>query len=518
MKKTLVYLLIASLIVSCNSVKNHNASLNQLIPVEKLTADVDFTYSKIKKLHPKVNWYISKEKLDYKFDSLKKTITKPMTSFEFYKKLTPVVGEVRQGHMYVFPKVKKLTKAETAALAKKGVGPFSHFEFEIFDNKLYVVKNKSYDKSIKVGTEVLAIEGRKSDKLLKEYKNYFSSDGYNKTFIEKMIVKTFSRYYTNQNGIKDSIQFEFKKNDSLKTIWIKRKLIDSVKIDKNVVKVKPTDAEIKKLKLEKLKKQIWGYDPEKKIYNRNLNFIEKDSSIAILKINSFQIGDFRKCYEEAFAQIKKTKSKTLILDIRNNTGGRLREIADLYSYMADSTFVFMDKAEVTMKTSLMHDDYFKGGGIISNFFSALLAPIYYPVQYFRVKNIDGKYYYNSESTKQKIKDNAFKGKMYVLINGGCFSASSIISSNLKGSKRAIFVGEETGGTFNGTVAGQMPTINIPNSELRIKIGLSACTPFHKTNVEGRGIFPDHEIFPTLQDRINDVEPELNWVLSDLKKN
>ena len=148
MKKSLLLLLFFYLIISCNAVKNHNASLQNLISVEKLHADVDFAYSKIKKLHPKTNWYISKEKLDFKFDSLKKTITKPITSFEFYKKLTPTVGEIRQGHMYVYPKVKQLTKAETKALSKKGIGPFSQFEFEVFENKLYVTKNKSYDKSI----------------------------------------------------------------------------------------------------------------------------------------------------------------------------------------------------------------------------------------------------------------------------------------------------------------------------------------------------------------------------------
>jgi hypothetical protein len=28
---------------------------------------------------------------------------------------------------------------------EKGTGPFSQFDFDYFDNKLYVVKNKSYD-------------------------------------------------------------------------------------------------------------------------------------------------------------------------------------------------------------------------------------------------------------------------------------------------------------------------------------------------------------------------------------
>jgi C-terminal processing protease CtpA/Prc len=67
--------------------------------------------------------------------------------------------------------------------------------------------------------------------------------------------------------------------------------------------------------------------------------MEKDSSVAILKIRSFNKGDFRP-FTKKFSKIDSYKSKTLILDLRDNGGGRLNEIVDLYSYLADSTFVF----------------------------------------------------------------------------------------------------------------------------------------------------------------------------------
>ena len=110
----------------------------------------------------------------------------------------------------------------------------------------------------------------------------------------------------------------------------------------------------------------------------------------------------------------------------------------------------------------------------------------------------------------------FKGKIYVLINGGSFSASSLLSSNLKGSKRAYFVGQETGGGFNGTVAGQMPIVTLPKSKIGVRVGLLSCIPFYKTTVIGHGIYPDKEIIPTIQDRIALKDPETEWVLQNYK--
>ena len=105
----------------------------------------------------------------------------------------------------------------------------------------------------------------------------------------------------------------------------------------------------------------------------------------------------------------------------------------------------------------------------------------------------------------------------MLIDGGSFSASSIISTNLMGSQRATFVGEETGGAFNGCVAGIMPVFVMPHSKIPVKFGLGVIRPYYKSPVDGRGIMPQVEIKPTLQDRINGKDPELEWVIDDVRQ-
>ncbi|RZK11553.1 MAG: peptidase S41 [Flavobacterium sp.] len=527
MKKYLFASCLALFLASCSSVENHNRKLNELKSEKDLKKDVDFTYKKLKRMHPNLYWYISKEKLDFKFDSLKTTITQPMTSFAFYKKIAPIVNEVRQGHMMVFPDTRQLSKKETKELVKKGTGPFSQFEFQIFNDKMYVVKNNSKDKSIKVGSEVVGIDGRSTDDLLKDYKTLFTSDGFNKTYYKYKLSKGLGGFYTNENGLKDSLLYNFKYNDSIKTVWIKRKANDTAKVVVNdtvktevakpLEKIVPTKVQ---KKAAKRKKSVFGYNEETKLYNRNLKFMEADSSVAVMKINAFSIGNYQGFYRESFEKIKKNGAKTLIIDLRNNPGGRLSEIADLYSYLTDTTMVFADKSEVATKTSLLSGDYFKGGGAGIKVLKGIFYPFYVGFTFFKVKKSeDGKYYYaTSESKPQEKKPNAFDGKVYVLINGGSFSASCILSSNLQGSKRATFVGEETGGTYNGTVAGRMPLIKLPNSKLRVRVGLMLVATHYKTDVEGRGIFPDVAILPTLEDKLKDIDPEMNWIIEDIKKN
>jgi C-terminal processing protease CtpA/Prc len=88
---------------------------------------------------------------------------------------------------------------------------------------------------------------------------------------------------------------------------------------------------------------------------------------------------------------------------------------------------------------------------------------------------------------------------------------------LKGTNRAYFVGEETGGAYNGTVAAQMPLVTLPNSKVNMRVGLAVVAAFEKSDVEGRGVFPDKVIIPTVEDRIKKVDPELNWIIDDIKR-
>lgn len=518
MKISFVLFITIYFLVSCVSVKKYNTHLNDLRTEKQLKSDVDFAYRKLQKLHPHLYWYISKKELDFKFDSLKSTINAPMTSNDFYLKFSPVIASVKEGHLRLFQLNKKLKQKEKLALPKIGISPLSQLEFERFESKVYIVKNNSADTSIRVGTEVISVNGIKPQELISKYCNTFTSDGFNRTFIERRLSTGLSYYFYYQNGVTDSVSCQFKYNDSLMTVCLKRKQTDS--FVKKGKRIKPSVQEIEKARVESKKRQEMGYDGLTRTYSKNLSFFERDSSIAVMKINDFYKGHYKKFFSNSFKMLDSLKTKTLILDLRDNSGGKLREVYNLYSYLVDSDYYFVDKSEVTSKFSLMHTVNFRGMPLFVKAIFIAFSPLRLigaGIICVKVRKKENKFYYTwRESKLGHSNPNRFNGKLYVLINGGSFSATSLLSANLKGSKRAFFVGEETGGAYNGTVAGIMPTIILPKSKLRIVFGLAYIQPHYKTDLDGRGILPDIAINPTLEDRVKGNDPELNWVMDEVK--
>ena len=534
MKKIIFYFSILIVLSNCASVEKHNALLETNLSVKQQKADIDYLEKKIYKIQPNLDEFISKEELRRKFDSVRNTINVPLKPNEFFFKVSPLLASIRQGHASMSPLVKKYSKKDTKELRKKGLAPVSQFEYKFMDDKLFVLKNKSKDSTIQEGTEVISIENITPQQIFTKYRKTFTSDGYNETFVPYAFTMRFSSYMYYELGRRDSLNFNFKFKDSVYNKLIKR--LPDEKTKENTIKKdsistpKPKDSIVKKLtkeekKLAKKKKKEedeynynYGYDKSKKEYTKTLRFTDIDSCTAIFKIRNFSRGGYKVAYREVFELLKKTDTKNLILDLRNNPGGRLNEIHELYSYLAtDSTFQLIEESKVTSKTSLLKADYLSSMPKSLYLFSIPTYPIYASVLMIKTKKDEnGGYRFRMKSSKEKPRnENYFKGKIYVLINGGSFSASCIISSKLKENKDVTFVGEETGGAFNGTVAGRTSSYELPNSKLPTRLWIMNIAATNKTEQKGRGIFPDVEIKPTIQDIISNNDPEVEWIINDI---
>ncbi len=500
----IIFLLIT--VTSCTSARRHNEQRSSCLPPEKLREDVDFAYSRLKELHPQLYLYISKENLDRKFDSVKKTIHEPLTPLQFYFKLQPVISDIREAHLSLRIPMKRLSRKETKALENKKA-MFSRFGYYVQGKHLYIAENKDSIQGIKPGTEILSINTIPASAYLKKYGQLINSDGFNTTFQPYFLKDWLFYFYVAENGYENGAKLETLYNGAKKTYFLTRETKNTADLEKDKAQQKWTP-----------EKKINDYVAFNDSYNRSFKFLDADSSMAYIKVKSFSRAYSVKFYKEAFSKIKKAESGYLIIDVRNNYGGSLEEILNLYSYLSPEPYVLIKPSEVTSKTSPLKTKYFRKSNPLEYVFKGLAYPVFFFAQAFGTYKKDGKFYYRMKAAKEaKPNKNVFTGKVFVLINGGSFSASSIFTAKLKNDKRAVLVGEETGGANDGTVAGFYSYQQLPNSKIDLPVGLVLVQPDITFTHTGKGVLPDVTVKETLHDIISKKDPQLDWIMNEIHK-
>ena len=512
--------------VSCTSVERYNKQIAQPIPVAQLQEDIDFIQKKLKRLYPNLHGYIAEDKLNQQFDSIRRVVQQPMTSKDFYFVIAPVIASVRQGHMSTSFPQPLLTRAQRKHLKGYGEGPLSQFTSEWIGGEMVVLKNKSEHKKIRPGASIVSINDITPQALYAQYRPTLTSDGFNETYIRKGFGRRLPTYFTAAFGVRDSLHYVFKQNDSLYHLWVKRKpkaekkkgqkVVKETSKDTAVVAKKPEKTAPKVSPLTRKERRIFGYDPTTKECAVSLKRSELDSTLFVLRVKNFSASSHRKAYPILFDSIRKMGLQTLVLDLRDNPGGRVADAVNLYRYFTDQPFTLLQPAAVTSKTSLWKLGALPNMSPVAYPFFFVGYPFYMAFTYLRTThNSKGGYQYKLTGSRPVMPAaQAFTGKLYVLINGGSFSAACIESAALKQRPNTHFVGEETGGAFNGTVAGIMPVVRLPHSKISVRLGLMHIQPVAQSEVMGRGVFPDTPIIPTREDRVKARDVEMEWVVSD----
>jgi len=77
----------------------------------------------------------------------------------------------------------------------------------------------------------------------------------------------------------------------------------------------------------------------------------------------------------------------LVIDLRNNPGGRVNDVVNLYSYLTDKDFVMLQDAEVTSKTSLWKVGIFNKMPMVTYPILAVFYPGYMAFSSLKTKNM-----------------------------------------------------------------------------------------------------------------------------------
>ncbi|MEJ2881087.1 S41 family peptidase [Pedobacter sp. GR22-6] len=292
----------------------------------KLKADVGFVKRQLEDHHPALYWYITKKSLDYKFDSLSKSIKEPLSFAQFRYKLACVLADIGDGHMSLLFDQNKLNENDVSKFNGTKVLPLKQLEYEIIGNKLFIAR--SHDPRIKRGMEIVAIDKKPTRDILKVLTRGMPADGYSTHFKYFVLKKSmFSDIYSAYYGYLDTVSLQLDEGGTSSTVtitssWESGKFNDP--------------------------------DPRGRSTIEHAIVKNQQGAPAILRVKAFdKITDH--IFSDFFAQLKRDSIRSLELDLRGNIGGDHSNMIKLFSYLIDKPTYF---AEIfnRNKAGKMEDD------------------------------------------------------------------------------------------------------------------------------------------------------------------
>lgn len=306
-----------------------------------------------------------------------------------------------------------------------------------------------------VGAEVLRINDVPIEKVLTGMLENLSADGENLTLKMRAINDGFRYYYAIDNNPYDSLSITYKPTPDASPIT-------------EMVTLK-TQSE-----LIAANRSIWG---QMMTYGFS-NQTRFEADYAVLRMASFYpdggetVTSYNAFIDTFFQEVAEKTIDTIIIDVRNNFGGDPNVAAHLFSYL--------EKEPVP---------YFAEG--FSTFYPTLASPV-------------------------PLANQPFTGKVYVLMNGNCFSTTGHFLALLKYHEIGTLIGEESGGSFACTDASRSMALKHTQLQFRystkiFQVAVDGLTP-------GRGIMPDIQITPTLEDILSKKDLEMEKANARIKGN
>lgn len=431
------------------------------------------------KKHPGFYRYTTKARFDFLIDSTTQTIQDSLTELSFYRKIKPLFAQIGCLHTSI-----SLSEACNDYLDSTS----TLLPLEVFidkGKKVYVVKNYSSNPSIPLKAEILSINERPIGEILHTLIKAIPADGYNESEKILLLNHRFAFWYQTMIELSEnfSIQTKFQENETTYVVKGVNKALF------------PTLASLESANVKQLNFEIVDKTGILTIHSFAKSIIKKNGQ------------RFKSFISTSFKALKKQGVKNLVIDLRYNSGGTDGYAAFLASYFFDQPFKYWEKIEVTEAVA----QEIKGK---------------YRLFFRKPERGDSTYLWKktwvtSEFDYYQVQKPArlnFKGQTYLLTNGLCMSSCADFTAILAHNKKALVIGQESGGGYQGNNSGMMPKTSIPT-------GLSISVPLQKyTNAVdpkinfGRGTIPNYILHPSVEDWMNKKDVEMEFVLKLINNN
>lgn len=493
--KTLKQILFFSFAVfqfSCATTKNYNP--NKKYSPQQLQKDYSLLREILETKHPSLYWYTTKDSMDMYFNHYYNLLHDSMTEQQFgWQVIAPLTQKIHCGHTSM-----SRSKAYNKWVADKRLPSFPLF-LKCWNDTMAITANLNRkDSVLKRGMLITSINGIKNTKLVSTMFNYLAEDGYADNVNYLRLSNNFPYFHRNIFGISKNYTVTY---------------IDSTGIEKTTVLpalgfAKDSAGKKNEKAVNRKQKKQERETRKKRLQDIRSLAVDTTNNTAIVTINTFTTGGLRKFYRQTFRYIKKTGIANVVLDIRNNGGGRIRLSTLLTKYVSRQSFKVADSSYAVCKSLRPYSKYIKHR-FVNNLGLFLLTK----------KKKDGKYHFGRWERKfyKPKSSNHFAGNLYVLINGSTFSAAALFSNAVKGQPGITLVGEETGGGWHGNNGILIPDIVLPVTHIKVRLPLFRLVQYNHVLKNGQGIQPDIYIPTNYKALLNGIDYKMQVVMEMIKE-
>ncbi len=442
----------------------------QTLSPDQARDDLLYLRQQLRTYHPGLGHYTPPARMEFLFDSLFNRVTEPVTYLTFFRHLTPYVNGLKDGHT-------NLNHRHGFIHDQTRYVPF--YVRQVGDN-YFVSHTAAAEPGFDRGTRLLAVNGvtmRELHKILME-SDRSGSDGDNVTGRRHWSLMQFADYYAAWYGSVDSVVLQYQRfnaNGTLDSVVCQTRLagVTSGAFRQALLKRYPAD---------------FGRQSELRQPNLSLRVVDSLSGTAVLRVASFLnpgVFDpfqwaFRKRLKRAFKAIRAAGVENLVVDLQDNGGGVVLNSARLLQFWMPKPFRIMESEHINAAARAELVNRW-------NPFSALDFAFHY--------RPDGEGGFASRAAVSRrfvpYRRLAFRGNLYLLMNGSSFSAAASVLAKTLDAKQGTFVGEACGGAYWGDFAGQFKHITLPHSRIQVRIPLKKLLhAVAATNANGFTIEPD----------------------------
>ena len=459
--------------------------MDSVFSANDLVEDLQLLEKRVRETHQNPFTYCSEAELDSAFSAATDSVMEGATFLQFAGYVASALSVIKDSHTY-------LNFSMLGKHYKRNGGLYLNFSILRTDKGDIVIEKDGQD-LLPPGSLLFTINGHNVYELYEEVEQYSIFEGNSERGNRRITDAIFSSIVSMMIPVDTLNKIEYISPG-----------------DKLPQRIDYPGKDYKTLKSEGKKK--WKVTPdEDRSKTYDLEFFP-DDSLAVLKIESFAKGRSGKYYrflKRSFRDIRKSDTKYLAIDLRDNMGGQTNRMEEVFNYFSEEKFS-VPKTIIARQSEISKANYDNNFNNFQRFMLKLFfggneeAKNYMQIIEMPVGTTDTLYY---DEPEKRSKRNFFDGEVYLLVNGKTGSAGVNFAGCFKKYELGTIIGEPCLGPLYGTWGNPAP-YQMKNSSLNIYISTIRSNTTASFDTDPAPLTPDIYVPYNPRDMFHDRDTHL----------